>query len=209
MIATRNPVPPARYSGFSLLELLVVIAIISVLAGLGSLALQSVSSKGVRGGAEVLDSLFSAARSEALLRRSETRVVIESVYDASLPDGFLRRAGIVIRDAAVDPPAWERTGSWVSLPPGAYFNPESSMSTPDGTMSGADFGLGGGTFSYFAFQPSGRRSGPARVVVSGGVVRADGTFASRAASSHGFVVYPLGQRAFLSPKAVANTGGTP
>lgn len=181
-------------SAFSLLELLVVIAILVVLAAAGTIALGDRKSVKSRGGAEALHSLFGQARTQAVMERKPARVVVQNQYREDRAEDFLRLAAIIVEDQE-EAGGWRRTSPWMRLPEGVFFHREKS--SPDGTMSVEAAG-GGVDCDFYKFQPNGQRDGPAKVVVGEGEI-AGGVFQERGEGGrHGFMVYPMGQRVFLS-----------
>lgn len=179
---------------FSLIELLVVIAILAIMAVAGSVALGDRKSVKARGGAEVLHSLFGQARTQAVMERERARVVLQGQNIANREEDYLRLAAIMVEDDS-ESSGWRRTSSWMRLPEGVFFHREKSQ--PDGTMSVEAAG-GSVECDFYEFQPNGQRNGPAKVVVSEGEI-AGGAFQERGEGGrHGFMVYPMGQRVFLS-----------
>ena len=109
-------------SGFSLIEILTVIAIISVLAGF----VLRVSSGGrgyaLKNGQRIAANVFQAARTMALSRQTETRVIIYAGINDEDNDTAkqLRFMGIVYKDASSN---WVPANAGVFLPENVYFVP--------------------------------------------------------------------------------------
>lgn len=186
-------------AGFSLVELLVVVAIIGILAAAGSRMLGNSGTSKARGGIEALHSTFSQARTQAVLKRSRSRVVLQNEYREARPSEYLRSFAVVLEDAEAAG-GWRQVSSWQKLPESVFYL--EGRSNPDGTMP-VDQGGSVVDCGYFEFQPNGQRSGPARVVVSEGQMQA-GTFEERRDEYRmGFMVYPMGQSIFLSLNKLA------
>ena len=186
------------HSAFSLVELLVVVAILAILAAVGSQALGDRKAAKARGGAEVLHSLFGQARNHAVLKRANTRVVVQTQYRSDKPEDYLRAVAIVeaaMESGKADWTKLTQVTAWKRLPEGVFFSEE--RSDEEGTESVSVPGGGTVSCAYFEFQPNGQRSGPARVVVEEGM-QVDGTFTPRGVEgAYGFMLYPMGQRVFM------------
>jgi len=190
-----HPLPSAQ-SAFSLVELLTVIGIIAVLTSLGAVALRD-GGHSVQSAANAASSLFSLARTEAILRVTEVRVVVDTNFEASQPDHFLRRVAVVARS---DKGNWEMISRWTVLPGNAFFHRELSESHGSEPMPG----VGTGTLDYFAFRPNGQAVGPrGQFIVTRGEQQ-DGVFHEHGESNRsGFFVHRLGRLSFFpSPSEI-------
>lgn len=149
-------------AGFTLIELLVVIALIAVLsAGLGIVLTGGDTGTRLRGAEAQASGIFTAARTQAVLRQTEARVLI--ARDSNSYEHHLRFLGVVYEDP-------ENAGSWIAtsdgtlLPDGIYF--WSVRSRGFGVMT-LEFprreavSEGGGTdWYYYAFNAKGEMLDP-------------------------------------------------
>jgi hypothetical protein len=170
----------------------VVVAILAILAAVGSQALGDRKAAKSRAGAEVLHSIFGQARNHAVMKRAETRVVVQTQYRSDKPEDYLRAVAIFDKSGG----AWtNQVTAWKRLPEGVFFSEE--RSGEEGTESVSLPGGGTVSCAYFGFQPNGQRIGPVSVVVEEGTL-VDGTVTPRGVEgAYGFMVYPMGQRVFM------------
>ena len=124
-----------------------VVAIIAVVAGAVVAALGGGGSRGPQGAAAVASSVFNLARTEAIMRCVDTFVVVDTTYNSTKPDTYLRRMAVADTNGAL-------IAQWTTLPSSAYFL--ETLSTPAGTMS-----LSGqtGSFAYYKFKSNGQLDG--------------------------------------------------
>jgi prepilin-type N-terminal cleavage/methylation domain-containing protein len=210
--------PPVRLSreAFTLTELLIVMGILALLGSLGVAAFKGgTASDGSRGASYAAATLFDAARNEAIMRKTPTRVIFDTVFNPQVPDNYLRRMTVAYASNSVDSNGiptgqtnWMQAGQWVKLPAAAYFDNAvgpngKSRSTPsDSAMTIPQGGLGAksGGATYWAYQyfPNGQAdysSNPPvlKVVFSPGSV-IGGTFQERPdrKSLYGFIIGKLG-----------------
>lgn len=142
---------PARHrtpSGFSLLELLVVIAIMAVVASAGAMALTG-GSKSVRGAASVAASLFNQARTEAILRGSETLVLVDTNYVPSRPDTYVRMAIYSTNEGLLS--------KWTLVPGRAAVHPDKTTRNLT-NITGINNGNKSGQYLFFRYLPNGQAS---------------------------------------------------
>jgi prepilin-type N-terminal cleavage/methylation domain-containing protein len=175
-------------AAFSLTELLVVMAIIAILAGAGVAALGGGGGRGPQGAAVVASSVFNLARTEAILRSTDTMVVIDIT---STSPNFLQR--ISVYDSSAIP---NRIAQWTMLPGMAYFNMD--LSKRYGTTN-----IGGTNYAVYTFKPNGQfdpstGSDFPKFVVSPGSTLG-GTFQEAGTNKrYGFKIHKMGKLTFFS-----------
>ncbi|MDX6766460.1 MAG: prepilin-type N-terminal cleavage/methylation domain-containing protein [Candidatus Methylacidiphilales bacterium] len=205
-----------RNSAFSLVELLVVMAIITVMAGVGMAVFRGgTASSGGREASTIAYSLFNAARTEAILRQSPARVIVDTVYNSGRPENYLRRISIaalrsredttnpaVVLDADgnTDPAIasnWSQIQKWVFLSQGVYY--DADYSKPTGTMDITFAGSGAPTsgYDYYEFSANGRASDLQFVVSPGLLVGTQFKVKNEGQLRYGFVVHLLGRMSFF------------
>lgn len=172
---------------FSLIELLMVIAIIAVLAGVGVAAFGGGGGRGPQGAAIVASSVFNLARTEAILRGTDTLVVIDTTPSSA---NYLRRMSVVL-----DGTSNQLIASWTVLPSTACFN--QSLSVP--AISSTTFSNLPGTYDAYKFKANGQLSGSsAQFVVSQGAVMS-GTFQESGTNKrYGFKIHKMGKLTFFN-----------
>lgn len=182
---------------FSLVELLVVIGIIALISGIGAVAMRD-GGHSVQSAANAASSLFSLARTEAILRGTEVRVVVDTNYQPSQPQNFLRRVGVA---ALREDGNWEMISRWTSLPGNVFFHRELSASHGVESMPG----LGAGSLDYFAFRPNGQAVEPRSQFVVAGGEQNEGVFLEHGDGNRsGFFVHRLGRISFFqSPSEIS------
>ncbi len=180
-------------AAFSLLELLVVIAIMAIIAGAGVVALGGAGGRSPQGAASIASSVFNLARTEAIMRGTDTLVLVDTTYDSAKPDNFLRRMTVT-----------DTTGKlltrWTTLPSGAYFNQSLSAA---GTTNFSGNPQLPGTCAYFKFKSNGQIDNPAaaRFIVSPGSVTG-GTFQEIGTNKrYGFKIHKMGKLTFFEDPA--------
>jgi prepilin-type N-terminal cleavage/methylation domain-containing protein len=190
-------ISPSSPRAFSLVELLVVIGVVAILSAIGAVAMRD-GGQSVQSAANAASSLFSLARTEAILRRTEVRVVVDTNYQPSQPQNFLRRVGVAARREDGN---WEMISRWTSLPGNAFFHRDLSASHGVEAMPG----LGTGSLDYFAFRPNGQAAGPRSQFVVAGGEQNGGVFLEHGDNNRsGFFVHRLGRISFFqSPSEIA------
>lgn len=179
-------------AAFSLLELLVVIAIMAIIAGAGVVVLGGAGGRSPQGAAAIASSVFNLARTEAIMRGTDTLVLIDTGYDSANPDNFLRRMT-----------AADSTGKllarWTTLPAGAYFNQSLSAA---GTTNFSGNPQLPGTCAYYKFKSNGQiDSSSAQFVVSPGAI-VGGAFQETGTNKrYGFVIHKMGKLTFFDDPA--------
>ena len=91
-------------AAFSLLELLVVIAIMAIIAGAGVVALGGAGGRSPQGAASIASSVFNLARTEAIMRGTDTLVLVGGMTVGTLFTIFVVPAiyMLIARDHAHD-----------------------------------------------------------------------------------------------------------
>ena len=173
-------------SAFSLLELLVVIAIIAIMAAAGAMALGGSGGKSLNGAAAVASSMFTQARTEAILRRVPARVIVDADNTSQRPDSYLRRMAVIYSTNSGT--SWDSAAKWVTLPANASFNTNKSTQQSM-TCSEPPGALGSKTFYYYQFEPNGQMITSSQFVVSPSV---GGTN-----QLYGFKIHRMGKMTFF------------
>lgn len=178
-------------TAFSLIELLVVVAIVAVMA-----AALSGGSKSLSGATSTASTLFGLARTEAIMRRVPTRVIVDTAYDPLKPDNYLRRMAVVVRNDANT--GWEQVSRWTQLPGQAFYNQDASRKHNSETISGLLGEAGDGPYEYFEFSPSGQAKERAQFVLSKGIVQGGAFQESGSDSRAGFYLHRMGKPTFFT-----------
>ena len=187
---------PRASAAFSLLELLVVIAIIAVVASVGVMALGGPGGRAPQGGAAVASSVFNLARTEAIMRGTDTLVLIDTTYNAAKPDNYLRRMTVAVVDSNLTP-----LTRWTTLPTGAYFN--QGLSESGSTNFSGNPQLPSGTYAFYRFKSNGQidNTSGSRFIVSPGTVNG-GTFQEIGTGKrYGFKIHKMGKLTFYDDPA--------
>jgi len=209
---------PSDTMAFTLMELLSVMAIIIVIAGLASSAFKGGStSDGTRSASEMLSRMFGYARTEAIMRQTRSRVVVDTHYDTAAPLNCYRRVSVAyLSPSNADPSqaaSWKQVGKWEVLASKNFFDPNYSNPHGKDMKLTAPFGNSAGSYWYYAFLPNGQTdntasqssagsSTPVQAFVSPGRVDASGKFIERntvtpVAALYGFALLRMGNTAFF------------
>lgn len=207
--------------GFTLIELLTVIAIISILLTIGAIGIGSIGGGGVTSGVATSEAIFDEARSIAVSKRTNARVLI-SKQDISRTDTYLRR--VVVAFQPLDPDGkpkteWELASRGANLPEGVFFSQDlsrknhasggSAIDTMNLTGQSSDFN---GEYYYYEFNGSGIATDPGASFVIGAGARQPTSSQPRTTGSNkndfgGFVVWRNGSTSmFQSPEQIGIQG---
>lgn len=179
---------------FSLIELLVVMAILGIMAVAGASALGG-GTKSLQGAAAAASSFFGLARTEAILRGTPVRLIVDTIYNPAKPEHFRRRMTIV--NSTNGGTSWEQISKWTTLPANAFFSTDMSKTHGQVSITGLAGTTGAGSYEYYEFTPNGQAPARAQFVVSSGSV-AGGAFTERNADSrYGFFIHKLGKQTFF------------
>lgn len=178
-----------------MIELLTVVAIISIMAVLIGVGLgggnETVS---IGNGQRIASSIFQSARSIAVLRQTETRVVIYGSQGSNTdPRKFLRYMGVVYKDADSTSKTFGEfipANQGTYLPEGVFFTPDpipanvvhdatnTLMSSNKDTPADVSFPIKGGTdesFYYYEFDKNGMSENAGQTfVLNAGRVKSEG-----------------------------------
>lgn len=180
---THRPVTAA----FSLLELLIVIAIIAILASVGVVSLGVAGGKGAQSASVVASSVFNLARTEAIMRGTDTLVVVDVTPTSA---NYLRRMSVATNGTLI--------ANWTTLPSTAFFN--TNLSTPAGTTN---LSTVTGTFAFYKFKANGQSDNPAaKFVVSQGAVVNNAFQETGTNRRYGFVIHKMGKLTFIDDPAL-------
>jgi prepilin-type N-terminal cleavage/methylation domain-containing protein len=177
-------------AGFSLIELLVVIGIIAIMAAAGAMALGGGGGKSLGGSAAVASSVFTLARTEAIMRRVPVRVIVDADNTSQKPENFLRRMAVIYSTNSGT--NWDAASKWTMLPGDASFHTVKStkQSMTYGGLPGA---FGAKTFYYYQFEPNGQMNPASQFVVSPSVGGTDRLY--------GFKIHRMGKMTFFDSPA--------
>lgn len=172
-----------------MIELLVVVAIIAVLAGAATVSMGVVGSRGPQSAAVVASSVFNLARTEAIMRGTDTLVIIDTTPTSA---NYLRRMSVVL-----DGTNNKLIASWTTLPATACFN--QSLSTP--AVSSTTFSTLPGNYAVYSFKSNGQSyhpAGTAKFVVSQGSVMGGNFQESGTSKRYGFLIHKMGKLTFFN-----------
>ena len=143
---TQSSVPSVARQGFTLVEMLVVITIISILLAGGAAVMRSgTEASSVRAAGDTLQSLVDQARSAAIGRGTEARLLIAN--NSTDDERYLRMALVVVAEAIPDTDNDPTTVEWVwkplggprELPTGVFYTKDlGSTLSSDGVLSDWD-----------------------------------------------------------------------
>ncbi len=187
----KNPLPPLKSYhlsrkaslGFSLVEILIVILIISILMTAGVMGLKNLSAgKGTSSAIATCESLFNEARTIAMSKRCNSRVMVD--VDDINSDNYLRRVAIAHQkindDGTVDPNAWILASRAYTLPAATFYSLKYSTDangnpfTPV-NMSGENFTANyAGNYACYEFNAEGVSLNPGASFIIGGGIRPKG-----------------------------------
>lgn len=188
----------SRPGGFSLIELLLVIAILGAMATAGAVALSG-SVKSLQGATAAASSIFGLARTEAILRRAPVRLIIDTAYNPSKPENFLRRMTIVAPTITNGTTNWDRQISkWTTLPANAFFNSDMSKVHGQISISGLPGTQGEGSYAYYEFNPNGQAPARAQFVISSGSLNGSAFQERDPNSRYGFFIHKMGKQTFFA-----------
>ena len=137
---------PLHAAGYSLLELLIVISIMATLMTVGSFGIKNFSkASGVSAAIPIAQGVFSQARSLAIERSTNTRVLIH-YYNNTLRlnrERMLRYMVVQYEEKDENgefytPPRWETASKGVKLPDGVFYSPALSGRGVAPNVVGAD-----------------------------------------------------------------------
>lgn len=129
---------PLRKSGFTLIELLAVITIMAILLSIGAVGIKNVGkAQGTTAGAAVAEGLMEEARTIAVSRGTEARLIINAVPNTDLSSQkFLREMYVVylsVREVDaggnVTKEEWTRSSRATMMPDKVYFDKDASKVT--------------------------------------------------------------------------------
>jgi len=213
--------------GFTLVEILTVIAIISILMAAGAIGIDNLNAgKGVTSAVATCESLFEEARTIAVSKRCNTRILIAHELTNGSPEDNLRKIFIVheeidpVTGNPVFPTSWIVAGRAYILPKGVYFS--KNFSKPDVSSADRFMGLPGakrdfqGSHIFYEFNAEGIATIPGASFVLGSGIRPknqDPITTKRAARDFaGFVIWRNGRTStYRTPQQIPNlpTGDQP
>lgn len=174
-----------------MVELLAVIGIISIMAVMIGVALSGGGQAVALGnGQRVAASIFQSARSVAVLRQTQTRVIIYADQGSSTdPRKFLRYMGVVYEEP-LGSDNWVPVNTGTYLPEGVFFIPETIPSGLDASEAGGSLmrssvndtfsvsfpttGQTADAFYYYQFDSNGMSDNPGGTfVINGGRMASD------------------------------------
>lgn len=184
-LASLSPKHPSRktLSGFSLVEILIVVLIISILMTAGVMGLKNLSAgKGTSTAISTCESLFNEARTIAISKRCNTRVMVD--VDDNTSDNYLRRVVIAHQkindDGSIDPNSWVLASRAYLMPAATFYSREYSKlkdgtDIPEANMSGENFTARyTGDYAYYEFNAEGVSVNPGASFIIGGGSRPKG-----------------------------------
>jgi prepilin-type N-terminal cleavage/methylation domain-containing protein len=206
-----------RSRGFTLVELLVVIAIISILMTVGAIGIGGMTGgKGVSNGVATAEAVFDEARSIAVSKRTNARVLI-SIQNPNDRDTYLRRIVVAFQDldAAGNPSnTWTLASRGIILPEQTYFSRDLSRKNHKSGSGGMDTmtlpstvkAEYRGDYFYYEFNGEGICTTPGASFIVGTGARTNGALNPKITASAkrdfgGFVVWRNGRTSmFRNPE---------
>lgn len=199
-------------AGFTLLELAVVTGLILFFVSFIGVVLSSRGEdQALKAGQQLADSMLMATRDLAMLKGTNTRIIIH--YNSHEPDKYLRLMGIIFEEYP-DSGSWKSVDNGSYLPMGVYFHTEFSTWTDAQIMNyefpHLDFyeGGSGGKWLFFEFTQTGLSSHPgARFIIGTGRLETVGTENYKvdynANTIGGFIIWKYGgMSSFSGPEAI-------
>jgi prepilin-type N-terminal cleavage/methylation domain-containing protein len=168
-------------SGFSLVEILIVILIISILMTAGVMGLKNLAAgKGTSSAISTCEALFSEARTIAISKRCNSRLMVD--VDDINSDNYLRRVVIAHQKideitGEVDPNTWVLANRAYFIPAATFYSREYSKlvdgaDIPEAQMSGENFTTRyAGNYAYYEFNSEGICLNPGASFIIGGGIR--------------------------------------
>ncbi len=217
--STASHRPPKPIGGFTLVELLVVIAIISILMTVGAIGIGGMTAgKGVTNAVATAEAVFDEARSIAISKRTNARVLI-SIQDSNNRDTYLRRVVVAFQDldASGNPSStWTLASRGIVLPEQTYFSQEFSKEKHETGGNGIQkMTLNApvkteyrGEYYYYEFNGEGICTTPGASFVVGSGARPNGAKNPRVTASGkrdfgGFVIWRNGRTSmFRNPEQI-------
>ena len=115
---------PLHAAGYSLLELLVVLSIMATLMTIGSYGIKNFSkASGVSAGIPIAQGVFSQARSLAIEKGTDTRVLMHNDSDTTAGLNRERNLRYMVVQYKDDSNNWVTASRGVKLPEGVFYSP--------------------------------------------------------------------------------------
>jgi prepilin-type N-terminal cleavage/methylation domain-containing protein len=204
-----------RQAAFTLVELMVVMAIIGIMSALGVAAFRGGGATSGAQGASVLASgLFTAARSEAILRKTSTRVYVDT--DNTHGSTYLKRATVAYQSISGSVTNWVQCETWTVWPGNVIYVPGYSVPHgSDNSLYTPGLKVVGSGLDYFQFNSIGQAENPngttrrAKFVVAPGQGSSGAPVVQNSLQSYGFILLPLGQVGFIQDLSTLTNSGLP
>ena len=192
-------------AGFTLIELLTVVVIIVLMLS-GAAVLFKDNGRGVSVSYSVptLAGTFAMARNQAMASGTNVRLVVDSVYDVTHPDNYLRRFALMQPVGSGTAATWEGKTTPTFLPKGVYYSPIYSVPT-DRMTAKFDLTSPVGSQYYYEFDETGQLtasssgSSSARMVVTTGFIQNGALVvpASAVNNRDGVLIHHLGRVSYF------------